>query len=111
MLSAFIVLAVIVVMLSLLNSRRESRRYHNQKYFKLTAVPLITACTTIGIGLGGFFDGIVLHQILQWHEMLSNKIPPINLINKSVNMFWDGVFHFFCLLVTYRRHSACAGFV
>ncbi|NTS42304.1 DUF2243 domain-containing protein [Flavisolibacter sp. BT320] len=53
----------------------------------------------LGIGLGGFIDGIVLHQILQWHEMLSNKIPPTNLVAKSVNMFWDGVFHAFCLLV------------
>jgi uncharacterized membrane protein len=24
-----------------------------------------------GLGLGGFFDGIVLHQILQWHHMLT----------------------------------------
>jgi uncharacterized membrane protein len=23
----------------------------------------------LGIGLGGFVDGIVLHQILQWHHM------------------------------------------
>ena len=22
----------------------------------------------LGLGLGGFFDGIVLHQILQWHH-------------------------------------------
>ncbi|RYZ51931.1 MAG: DUF2243 domain-containing protein [Chitinophagaceae bacterium] len=53
----------------------------------------------LGIGLGGFIDGIVLHQILQWHEMLSNKLPPVNLVAKSVNMFWDGVFHAFCLVV------------
>ena len=25
-----------------------------------------------GLGLGGFVDGIVLHQILQWHHMLSH---------------------------------------
>lgn len=25
----------------------------------------------IGIGLGGFFDGILLHQVLQWHHLLS----------------------------------------
>jgi len=25
----------------------------------------------LGIGLGGFVDGIVLHQILQWHHMLT----------------------------------------
>ena len=23
-----------------------------------------------GLGLGGFFDGIALHQLLQWHHML-----------------------------------------
>jgi hypothetical protein len=26
----------------------------------------------LGIGLGEFFDGIVLHQILQWHHMVSH---------------------------------------
>lgn len=25
------------------------------------------------IGLGGYFDGIVLHRILQWRHMLSNE--------------------------------------
>src|SRR5690606_24499667 len=25
-----------------------------------------------GFALGGFFDGILLHQILQWHHLLSN---------------------------------------
>lgn len=28
-----------------------------------------------GIGLGGFFDGIVLHQIMQVYAMLSAKLP------------------------------------
>ena len=26
----------------------------------------------LGLGLGGFIDGIVLHQILQWHHMLTD---------------------------------------
>jgi uncharacterized membrane protein len=26
----------------------------------------------MGIGLGGFVDGILLHQILQWHHMLTS---------------------------------------
>ena len=26
----------------------------------------------MGLGLGGFVDGIVLHQIFQWHHMLSH---------------------------------------
>jgi uncharacterized membrane protein len=30
----------------------------------------------IGIGLGGFVDGIVLHQILQWHHMLTSAGYP-----------------------------------
>jgi uncharacterized membrane protein len=31
-----------------------------------------TAGILLGIGLGGFVDGIALHQIFQWHNMLSN---------------------------------------
>ena len=26
-----------------------------------------------GLGLGGFIDGIVLHQILQWHHMVTHS--------------------------------------
>ncbi|MCB2407653.1 DUF2243 domain-containing protein [Hymenobacter lucidus] len=55
--------------------------------------PLIAAGILLGAGLGGFVDGIVLHQILQWHNMLSGKLPPNNLIDAKVNMYWDGVFH------------------
>src|SRR5688500_6150700 len=47
----------------------------------------------LGIGLGGFVDGIVLHQILQWHNMLSNWYPPITMESMSLNMLWDGIFH------------------
>jgi uncharacterized membrane protein len=97
MLLAFLVLGVIVVILVFLTSQHEKKR--NLYDQKLTVVPLIAASTTLGIGMGGFFDGTVLHQILQWHEMLSNKIPPVTVINKSVNMFWDGIFHFFCWIV------------
>jgi uncharacterized membrane protein len=47
-----------------------------------------------GLGLGGFFDGIVFHQLLQWHHMLTSKgYPPDSLHNVQVNVFWDGVFH------------------
>jgi uncharacterized membrane protein len=55
--------------------------------------PLIAAGVLIGAGLGGFVDGIVLHQILQWHHMLSAKLPPDNLVATKVNMYWDGIFH------------------
>ena len=47
----------------------------------------------LGIGLGGFFDGIVLHQILQWHHMLSAHTPPDSLANLELNTLADGLFH------------------
>jgi uncharacterized membrane protein len=47
----------------------------------------------MGIGLGGFVDGIVLHQILQWHNMLSHQIPPITMESMKINMTADGLFH------------------
>ena len=46
-----------------------------------------------GLGLGGFFDGIVLHQLLQWHHMLSSRIPPTSLAGLRFNTLWDGIFH------------------
>lgn len=62
--------------------------------------PLIAAGLLLGAGLGGFVDGIVFHQILQWHNMLSAWLPPDNLIDAKVNMFWDGVFHAAVWLMT-----------
>ncbi|GGG51770.1 DUF2243 domain-containing protein [Hymenobacter glacieicola] len=59
----------------------------------LHRTPLIAAGLLMGAGLGGFLDGIVLHQILQWHNMLSNQLPPNTLVAAKVNMYWDGVFH------------------
>jgi uncharacterized membrane protein len=47
-----------------------------------------------GLGLGGFFDGIVLHQLLQWHHMVTSAgYPPDDVQNLKVNTFWDGLFH------------------
>jgi uncharacterized membrane protein len=46
-----------------------------------------------GLGLGGFFDGIVLHQILQWHHMVSHTHPPVDLPALQLNTLWDGIFH------------------
>ena len=43
--------------------------------------------------MGGFVDGILLHQILQWHNMVSNWVPPTTLDAMEVNMMWDGLFH------------------
>ena len=64
------------------------------RYAKPTPVPVATApAILLGIGLGAFVDGIVLHQILQWHSMLSNVVRPSTIEAVHLNMFWDGVFH------------------
>jgi uncharacterized membrane protein len=54
--------------------------------------PAVVYSLLIRIGMGGFLDAIILHQVLQWHQMLSNQIFPDSFITKSVNMFWDGIF-------------------
>lgn len=100
MLSAFIVLTGIVALLTYLSNKKHTAfitAHPNSSV--LNPVPLTTASMVLGIGIGGFIDGIMLHQILQWHAMISNKIPPITVTTKSINMFWDGIFHFFTLIV------------
>ena len=49
----------------------------------------------LGIGLGGFVDGIVLHQILQWHHMLTSEgsYPATTVGGLETNTLWDGLFH------------------
>jgi len=49
----------------------------------------------LGLGLGGFLDGIVLHQIVQWHNMLSSteRWPVTTLEGMEANMRADGLFH------------------
>ena len=54
----------------------------------------------LGAGLGAFIDGIVLHQVLQWHAMLSSVVAPTDLVASKVNMFWDGIFHLYSWLAT-----------
>ncbi|RBY87602.1 DUF2243 domain-containing protein [Blastococcus sp. TF02A-30] len=48
-----------------------------------------------GIGFGGFVDGIVLHQILQWHHMVSSVDgrDPGTLAGSEANTVADGFFH------------------
>ena len=47
----------------------------------------------LGLGLGGFADGILLHQIIQWHNMGSAVVPPTTMLAMADNMRWDGLFH------------------
>jgi uncharacterized membrane protein len=49
----------------------------------------------LGIGLGGFIDGIVLHQLLQWHHMLTDTgdHPATTVAGLEDNTLADGFFH------------------
>jgi uncharacterized membrane protein len=66
----------------------------------VTRRPLVAAGILLGAGLGGFIDGIVFHQILQLHGMLSARLPTDTLVNAKINMVWDGVFHCLTWLMT-----------
>jgi uncharacterized membrane protein len=61
---------------------------------------ILSAGILLGTGLGGFVDGIVLHQVLQWHNMLSSVRPPTDLVAMKYNMVYDGLFHAFTWLMT-----------
>jgi uncharacterized membrane protein len=49
----------------------------------------------LGMGLGGFIDGIVLHQVLQWHHLLTGTgdNPMTTVRGLEDNTFADGLFH------------------
>ncbi len=60
----------------------------------------VTAGVVLGVGLGGFADGIALHQIAQWHNMGSAVVPPLTMAAMKLNMTWDGWFHAVTWLIT-----------
>jgi uncharacterized membrane protein len=49
----------------------------------------------MGVGFGGLVDGIVLHQILQWHHMLTSEgcCPASSVAGLEDNTLADGLFH------------------
>jgi uncharacterized membrane protein len=62
---------------------------------------LVSPGILFGLGLGGFFDGIVLHQILQWHHMLTSAGYPLDSVHSlEVNVMWDVLFHASTYIVT-----------
>jgi uncharacterized membrane protein len=60
------------------------------------------AWVLLGVGLGAFVDGIVLHQILQWHHMLSatDGQPVDTIAGLQTNTLADGLFHLAALAIT-----------
>jgi uncharacterized membrane protein len=57
------------------------------------------AAVVLGLGIGGFIDGIVIHQLLGWHHVLSGWYPPDTEEHLHLNMIGDGLFHLFCLVL------------
>jgi uncharacterized membrane protein len=53
------------------------------------------AALVLGVGIGGFLDGIVIHQLLGWHHMLSGWYPAEDM---RLMMLGDGLFHLLCLV-------------
>lgn len=56
---------------------------------------LLFAGFLLGVGLGGFFDGIFLRQILQSHSMLSGLRTSDTIPGFQDDKFWEGVFYAF----------------
>jgi uncharacterized membrane protein len=98
MILGFLILTGIVIILAYFSFKK----YNNHSKLVpdkdlLNPVPLSITSIILGIGIGGFIDGIIFHQILQWHGMFTNQLPADTVIGKSVNMFWDGIFHLLTL--------------
>jgi uncharacterized membrane protein len=62
--------------------------------------PLIVAGIVLGLGQGGFFDGIVFHQLLQWHHMFSSVSTDMTVAGLELNTLGDGLFHLLDWLLT-----------
>ena len=74
----------------------ESQRSNTETVrLRTAAAQPVAPGIVLGMGLGGFVDGIVLHQIAQWHNMLSSttRWPATTLAGLERNMLADGLFH------------------
>lgn len=56
------------------------------------SIKFLWAASLIGFAMGGVFDGILLHQILQWHHLLSLVESPL-VADIRVQILADGLFH------------------
>ena len=51
------------------------------------------AGAVFGFGLGGLADGVVLHQVLQWHHLVSDNESMTTVAGLEANTLADGLFH------------------
>jgi uncharacterized membrane protein len=70
----------------------------SQDYEPRFSNSLLWAGYLLGFGLGGFFDGILLHQILQWHHLLSALGGSV-FADIRVQILADGLFHLLMYVV------------
>jgi uncharacterized membrane protein len=61
---------------------------------------LFLAGILLGLGQGGFFDGIFFHQLLQWHHMFTNIESSNTVAGLELNTLGDGLFHLFDWIMT-----------
>ena len=47
----------------------------------------------VGLGAGALVDGFILHQVLQWHHLWSERTPDTTLSGLETNTLADGIFH------------------
>jgi uncharacterized membrane protein len=59
----------------------------------------LAGAAVLGFALGGFLDGILLHQVLQWHHFLSLLQGP-EYRDIRVQILADGLFHVAVYLIT-----------
>jgi uncharacterized membrane protein len=62
---------------------------------------ILRAGIVLGLGIGGFFDGIVLHQILGWHHMVCTTphCRPLSIAQLEQQNTLDGFFHLTCWIL------------
>jgi uncharacterized membrane protein len=59
------------------------------------------AAILLGVGFGALFEGIVLREILQWHGMVSNRVPMETFEALQINQRANGWFHLLLWLVAF----------
>jgi uncharacterized membrane protein len=60
--------------------------------------PAVLPGLMVGVGLGGLVDGVIFHQVLQWHHMLTDygryaSYPRTTVDQLETNTLADGLFH------------------
>lgn len=53
----------------------------------------------LGVALGAFLDGILFHQVLRWHHLVSQREPTDTVAGLDANTLADGLFHVFSYAV------------